>query len=494
MHKRVAGAVRVASGLAITLFAAAASRAAQPSTDRSPQDQPDDSNFGLNPSLVPSRPAPLIEIGDKFFGAGPLQRGIQLPTGAVWMPNFTVFGTYHTAIQAFNTPPAEPAPSADRPRSEWANRLDILGNLQLSGTERILIGFRPFDDATFARPALAKYTGYQFTPDETDGWNYKFVAQPTTFFFEGDLGQIFPALDPNGTKPWDIGFSVGRQPLLYQDGLLLDDDIDAIGVTRNTILPRGGSNAQITAIYGWDQINRGDGINHGDRLLLGLLINADFRPSTWDFDLFYVDGHGQSPDGVYAGLSAVQRFGLVNTTFRVLGSKAIGHDSGGPNSRFSEFGNGSSAVGNGVLLFSEMSYTPMSSNNLIYLDTYWGIDRFTSAARGPDRGGPLGRVGILFAEQPIGRYGSALSSDPERSVGFALGYQKFLDPDRRQQLVLELGAREGTAPHSPGAAAVGARYQHAFGQHTVLQFDSFVALNEGEGLGYGGRVEFRFEF
>ncbi|HZK81771.1 MAG TPA: hypothetical protein VFC46_11905, partial [Humisphaera sp.] len=318
MHKRGAGAVILVSSLAITLSITTSSRADQSSTDRSPQDQPDNSDFGLKPNLVPPRPAPLIEIGDRFFGPGPLQRGIQLPTGAVWMPNFTVFGTFQSAMQAFHDPLTESGPFAhlygDKTRGEWTSRLDIYGNLQLSGTERILIGFRPFDDATFSRPALARYTGYQFSPDGTDGWNYKFVAQPTTLFFEGDLGQIFPSLDPNGTKPWDIGFSVGRQPLLYQDGLLLDDDIDAIGITRNTFLPRGGSNAQLTAIYGWDQINRGDGINHGDRILLGFLVNADYRPSTWDLDLFYVDGHGQSPDGLYAGLSAVQRFGFINTT------------------------------------------------------------------------------------------------------------------------------------------------------------------------------------
>jgi hypothetical protein len=452
----------------------------------------------LNPSVVPPRPPPLIELGDKFFGTGALQRGFTLPTGAVWTPNFTVFGTYRSAVQAFHDPLTESGPLAadfkDKTRSEWANRLDVFGNLQLSGTERLLVGLRPLDDATFAKPAQAKYFGYQFSPDTTDGWVYKFKAEPTTLFFEGDIGQIFPRLDPMGTSPWDIGFSVGRQPLLYQDGLLLDDDIDAVGITRNTILPRGASNAQITALYGWGQINRGDGINHDDHLLLGLVFNADFRPTTWNLDLFYVGGDSAVSGGAYAGLSATQRIGVLNTTFRLLGSKALGRPSGGPASEVSQFGNGSSAVGNGALLFSEMSYTVPYRNDLVYLDTYWGIDRFTSAARGPDRGGALGRVGILFAEQPIGRFGSALSSDPERSAGFALGYQAFLDPDRRRQLILELGGRIGTANPSAGALATGAQYQQAFGQHTVLEVGGFVALNESEGLGYGVRVEVRYEF
>ncbi len=473
------------AGVVIFLFAGAGVRAAEHAPD-------------LNPNVVPQRPPPLIEIGDRFFGTGPLQRGVELPTGAVWTPNFTVFGTFRTVVQAYHDPLTESGPFSrlygDKTRSEWANRLDVFGNLQLTGTERILIGFRPFDNATFAKPAQAKFTGYQFSPDGTDGWVYKFNPQPTTCFFEGDLGQLFPRLDPEGLKPMDLGFSIGRQPLFYQDGLLLDDDVDAIGITRNTFLPQGGSNAQITAIYGWDQINRGDGVDHGDRLLLGLLFNADFRPTTWNLDLFYVKGHGPDPGGAYAGLSATQRIGEINTTFRVLGSKALGRDEGGPANPISKYGNGSSAVGNGALLFSELSYTLPFSNDLIYLDSYWGIDRFTSVARAPDRGGVLGRVGILYAEQPIGRYGSALSSDPERSLGFALGFQKYLTPDRRRQVILEAGGRLGTGRDGRGALATGTQFQQAIGQHTVLQLDSFVALNESEGLGYGARFELRFEF
>jgi hypothetical protein len=439
----------------------------------------------LNPAVVPPRPPPLIELGDKFFGPGPLQHGIELPTGAVWTPDFTVFGTYRTTVQAYHDA------TADNTRSEWANRLDLFANLQLSGTERLLVGLRPLDNAVFSTPQQAKYSGYQFSPSGTEGWVNGFKAEPTTLFFEGDVGQIFPGLDPKGTAPWDVGFSVGRQPLLYQDGLLVDDDLDAVGITRNTLLPRGSSNAQITALYAWNQINRGDGINHGDHVLLGLALNADFRPTTWNLEFFYVGSDDSVPGGVYGGVSAAQRIGVLNTTFRVLGSLALGSE---PNSQVSKFGNGSSAVGSGVLLFSEMSYTLPFRTDLIYLDTFWGIDDFTSAARGPDRGGALGRVGILFAEQPIGRFGSALNSNPQHALGFALGYQAFLGADRRKQLILEAGGRAGTASSSPSALATGAQYQQAFGQHVVVELGGFVSLNNGEGLGYGGRVEVRFEF
>jgi len=463
----------------------------------------------LDTASFPPRPAPIVELGNPFFGTGKINYAYTLPTGEVITPTFIVFGTYRTAFQAFENPGKNQNLSSGEhsPTAEWANRLDLYGNLQLSGTERILVGFRPLDDGTFAHPAKARYTGYDFNPTGgQQGWvDDVFNARATTLFFEGDLGQMFPKLDPFDSKQLDIGFSVGRQPLLYQDGIFLDDDVDCLAVTRNTIIPTGSQNLQITGVYGWSQINRGDGINHDDPALLGLFFNYDAGPTTWNLDTAYVVGEtGISRDqfgndvrhgsGFYAALSATQRIGEINTTFRALWSRAMESNPPIGTSALSSDGYGTSAIANGVLLFTESSWTVTSTKDLLYADGYWGIDRFTSVSRGPDRGGPLGRIGILFAEQPIGRYGSALSSNPERSVGGILGYQKFIDAAQRQQLILEVGARLPTDEAHNNAAAAGARFQQAFGQHFVLQLDAFGGYYEARGFGYGGRTELRVEF
>ena len=78
-----------------------------------------------------------------------------MPTGAVWQPDFIVFGTARTAIQTFDNGLAQ--------ITEWASRLDIYGNLFLTPTERILIGFRPLDINGL------EYSGYRFSPN-ADGW------------------------------------------------------------------------------------------------------------------------------------------------------------------------------------------------------------------------------------------------------------------------------------------------------------------------------------
>ena len=168
-----------------------------------------------------------------------------------------------------------------------------------------------------------------------------------------------------------------------------------------------------------------------------------------------------------------------NTTFRLLGSRALNR----PTAQTSD----------GVLLFSQIALTPKDTLDWVYLDVFWAIDKFSSAARGLEEGGPLGRTGLLFSAVGLGRYGSALGSQAEHSVGLALGYQMFFDAFRRQ-VVLEIGARKDTKRTNQDAAALGVRLQQAIWRHLLLQFDSFVAGGRHQGTGYGGRTELVVKF
>ena len=78
----------------------------------------------------------------------------------------------------------------------------------------------------------------------------------THLFFEGELGELFPNLDQDDRRRLDLGLSVGRQPISFQDGLLINDFIDAVGVTRNNLSPGGAVNLRFTGLYGWNQVNR----------------------------------------------------------------------------------------------------------------------------------------------------------------------------------------------------------------------------------------------
>ena len=139
--------------------------------------------------------------GDRFLSPGPVDPGYKLPTGATWRPMFFAFGSMRSAVQTFHQGPKD--------ITEWANRLDLFGNLTLSGTERVLVGLRPFDHD-------GQFSGYTFGrgSNKKGEWNDALNLDPQTLFFEGDFGEIFPCLDPHDKRRLDYQLSIGRQPLL----------------------------------------------------------------------------------------------------------------------------------------------------------------------------------------------------------------------------------------------------------------------------------------
>ena len=416
---------------------------------------------------IPQRPATL-DFGASFLSPGKISPPIELPTGAVWQPSLLFWGTLRSALQTFD--------NGTGGISEWANRLDLFGELRFTGTERIVLGIRPLDRNN-------SFSGYNFHPDGK--FFETFNGDIRTLFLEGEIGEIFPNLDRNDNLPLDIGFTVGRQPLSFQEGMLINvDSIDAAGITRDSLSVFGVPDFRITGLYAWNNIFRGNnrvGVNQEDSSanLFGLFTETDFSCCTVDLDLVYVSGGMETGDGFFAGLSSVQRIGHFNTSFRVNASVALDEET--------------REVRDGVLLFSEISWTPPSTHDNLYMNLFWGINRFTSAARSPTVGGPLGRTGILFAAVGLGSYGAALGNQADNSVGGAVGYQWFFDSTRRQ-FIVEMGGRTNTDGRNVAAGAIGGRLQQALGQHFVIRLDSFYSYHQRLQSGYGARTELLVRF
>ncbi|HIA13758.1 MAG TPA: hypothetical protein EYN18_05860 [Nitrospirales bacterium] len=438
-----------------------------------------DESLPLQIEEVPQRPRLFLEFGDRFLDSGALGPEFTLPTGAVWRPSLWVFGEYRTAVQTFERGFMAGGEMPDDTRtSEWANRLDIFGNLKLSGTERILVAFRPLDRDN-------RFSGNLFEPEKD--FEDELNAVVRTLFFEGDFGEIFPGLDEGDTRALDIGFSVGRQPLLFQEGLLISTgglgNTDAVGLVRNNLQLPGTSNARLTALYGWDNIYRDDNRLDREAQLFGLFTETDFPFSTISVDLVYIESGDVTGDAYFAGIQGVQRFGFFNTTLAVNTSIPSDLET--------------QQTSRGTLLSGQVSFTPPRTHNLVYLNGYWGIDQFSSAIRGPDQGGPLGRTGILFEAVGLGRFRPVLSNQADDSAGGSLGHQMFFHGGRRQ-LVMEVGGRKNTVTGTPlsnrGAIAAAARYQHAIGHHFIPRVDFFGEKQEDRNLSYGARLELLMKF
>jgi hypothetical protein len=426
---------------------------------------------GLLP--VGNRPDLLLESNERFLAAGELSEGIVLPTCAVWRPSFWVWGTYRSAIGHRNN-------QRGRNFTEWANRLDLFGQLNLTGTERVLVGMRPLDEEVDGR--RRRFSGYDFTDGRTlDGWN----SDIQTLFFEGDFGEIFPTLDPEDLGGLDFGFSVGRQPMSFQQGLLVNEDmIDALTVTRNTLNGDGNLNMRLTGVYAWKEISRNNGVVDPNAEMVGLFTESDFLSSTVNADIAYVDSKTAMGSVVTAGLSAIQRVegahNIYNSSLHVLWSVPTERET--------------VESGRGVLLFSQLSWTPHHREDLVYLNTFWAIDQFTSAARGPLMGGPLGQTGILFASPALGQFGAPLSNQASAAFGGSLGYQLFFDSIIGQQVVFEVGGRKDTNGIHQGEIGSAVRYQKRLNGNWILLVDGFGTWRENEGVGPGARIEMFAKF
>ena len=479
----------------------------------------------------PRRPKPLLELGPPFLGTGRIGRGFTLPGGAVWTPSFQAFGTFRSGLVAVD--------DGTTRRSQWANRLDLFGNLSLSGTERVVFGLRP----THQRDPLGalRFTGYASAAPGAGALSNQFNLDWNTvshLFFEGDFGELFPNLDPDDRHGLDFGVAVGRQPIRFQEGLLVNDFIDAVGVTRNNLRPGGTVNLRFTGLYGWNNVNRhalgsafgfpglaSGNVRDDGAHLFGGFTEIDWRSTTTAFDVLYVRGgrladavaHAPAGDGLYTGVSFVGRpgSGAFNTSLRLLASLPVGREAAANlSSNLSPLDDPASR---GALVFSEVSWTPHRSYDFFYANGFYAHDTYRAAALDILIPGPLARAGILFAGSGLGDLpgagGAALSSAASDVAGGAFGHQMFF-ADTRRQLLFEAAGRYSTAAcpsllavcDDAYAVAGGVRFQQAVGRRGVLVLDAFVARDRLRGLSIGrnggdldrrrigGRAEFLVKF
>lgn len=425
----------------------------------------------LDDEQLPPRAKPLLEFGPKFLASGNIAKGFTLPTGAVWTPSLWVYGTLRSAYQTYDDE------ATDQEIDEWANRLDLFANLQLSGTERLLIGLTPLHNRD-----TGIFSGKIYSPFDQEQTVNELNIDLDTFFFEGDIAEIFPKWDVRDGKKNDIGFSIGRQNVLFGEGFLVNDNMDGFGLSKNNIrFPDNPNiiNWRSTVFVGLNGVNRADNLEDEDSTLFAWFNQIDSIRSTYNFDLVYVDGD-RSGDLLNIGVDASRRFGKTNTTFRAALSHAMGDVT--------------AQSDDGLLLFTELSWVPKFTHDNLYLNGFLAIDNFTSAARGPLAGGALGRTGLLFSAQGLGGFPAPLSNTASDAAGLALGYQRF-SGDKRTQLTFEAAARFENDEFNllTDEYGIGVRLQKALGYRAFWQVDAFASKQSGSDTDFGIRLEFQFE-
>ena len=400
--------------------------------------------------------------GARINEVGELSPGIELPTGAVWQPALWVYGS--TRVSMLTTDGnRRTLPRGDT--AELAVRVDLFANLQLSGTERLFAHVRPLDED-------GSFTGQTFSPDSSD-FETSFDLDVESWFFEGDIGEIFPRLDPQDRGEGDLGFAFGRIPIEFQNGYLVNDEMNAVGLSKTNIQLPGSSGLRMMAVYAFNHINEPNGMSdHGDVDLIGVFTEGDFPWGLLEFDVAGTVSDQSRGDQINTGLGWTGHFGGSNYSLHANLSR---HDPQAVRTRFDEY--------DGELLVAGYSTEISPKHDIFYANAYWAhgnFGRLASKSGGPP---PLGPIGLSYAGVGIGSYRPALWPRPLDSVGFAAGVQKFFASEAGN-VALELAHRNDLEPGDQfgetGGWALTLRLQRKFANRFLFQTDAYYALHDGD--------------
>ncbi len=412
---------------------------------------------------LPKGPRPLFEWGQDYVLEGPYEYEFELPTGMVVSPGLVMFGNLNTGIEVTDDGVADTDVA-------WVTTLDLFMNLTLSGTERILVGLSPLKRESGAK------TRYQFEPDA--GFENENNLRLSTAFFEGELSEMFPKLDFEGRLPLDYEISFGRQGVVIQDGVLINDSMDSVALTRSTVLLPGTNFARIGGLVALNNVHRSNNVDDDEGELYGIFSSADLHHSTVNLDMIYVDSSRAIGDQVNIGASLIRPFIIlersVDTTIHLAHSYTPDEET--------------AQATDGTLLYSSFSWAPKRTSDIMYVNAFAAIDSYAPAARGS--AGPLGVTGLLFAGN--GLAGAPISNRADHAYGGALGYQKFFS--LRSNLVLEVGGKVDNSPGGLNRFGAGVRYSQALGERTFFEVGGFAVDQDSIDSAFGLRTKLNVIF
>lgn len=413
---------------------------------------------------------PLIELGQPWYQLGPIAPG-QLWLGrhnpVHWQ--FLVYGDFRSGF-ASNT-------TNGNQQSVWAMRWNLDFDLRITSTERFHWFMGPLD------------RGGDFTRVVHDGGETHFVSEfdPDLDFgyFEGDVGAIWGGLS-HQTLPFDLPFAVGVMPLLFQNGVWMEEAF----LGWATTLPARNSpgldisNMDITFFGGYDNITSDafPGDNHAAKMH-GIATFVEAYGGYLELDYAFLEDR-TSLDRSYhnTSIAFTRRFGrFVSNSLRMIN-----------NAGQSPAGVEQTADGT-LLLFENSLITSAPSTFVPYLNGFVGFDRPQSAARAAASGGVLRNTGILFETDGLTGY-PTLDAGAQNTYGAAVGLN-MIARDFSQQWIVEAAMvqpmSQKQASISGEQFGLGMRYQLPLSNSVILRLDGMYGWDAVATDLQGYRIELR---
>lgn len=414
---------------------------------------------------------PWIEWGRVWYGDGITPRGRDWfgPMNLV-RPKFYVYGDYRTGIASGR--------NAIGRTDNWAHRLNLDMDLQITDTERFHAFVGPLDKQN-------RFTRWEVADGDLRYRNEMNVT-PATAFFEGDLGVMLGALG-NQSSPFELPISAGLMPLLFQNGIWMEDAVSGIAFAIPARHSRwlNWSNFDVSFFAVFDQLNSPAFASESDAQAFG---TASFIEAYGGYiESGYAYLHHRNDDSLSyhnATISFTRRyFDRISNSVRVI------VNSGQDRAKADRTADG------GLLLVENSLITAAPLTVVPYANFFYGWNRPQSVARAGISGGILRNTGINFDTDGVNGF-ATLDTSAADTAGCSLGVDLIGD-DLDQQLLLEFSylTTHGDRAIALGDQyAIGARYQFPITHATLLRFDVMHGWREGEKDVYGTRMEYRWKF
>ncbi len=434
-------------------------------------------------SAVPT-PRPLLELGRPIYGGGPYKAsgggfGDKNPTDQA----FSIYGDWRNAIARID--------DGARKNSIAATRVNLDVDWKLTGTERFHAFFRPLtEDGRFTRCERVNGGKTQCRSE--------FDLRPATLFFEGDLGALVSGWS-GSYRSYDLPFAVGKIPLLFQNGIWLEDAFTGVAFTlpaKNSRL-LDISNSDITFFAGFDDVDSGGVLDAAGKVnnnraarLYGATTFVEANQGYWELGYAYTDAKNQPGIGNQSyhnvGIAFTRRYGgWLSNSVRLIRNFGQSVDPG------------QRKTADGSLLLIENSLVTRRPLTLVpYLNLFVGQDRPQSVARDALAGGILKNTGINFETDGLTGF-PKLDDTANNTWGGALGVEYLFD--LQHQIVVEWGTVQ---PRGDAAArsvqgrqnALGVRYQHNLDKAWLFRTDLITADRVNATHIAGIRFELRRKF
>ncbi|WP_201743678.1 hypothetical protein [Roseiconus nitratireducens] len=421
-------------------------------------------------SAVPTQ-SPWVQWGRVWYGDGITPRGIDWfgPYDLV-RPKMYVYGDFRSGIQAGR--------NALGRADNWANRLNLDMDLQVTDTERFHAFVGPLDKQN-------RFTRYELVDGDLRYRN-EMNLTPATAFIEGDLGVILGAA-ANQSSPFELPVTLGLVPLLFQNGIWMEDAVSGIAFALPAKHSRtlNWSNVDLSFFAVFDQLNSPAFAGKHDAQAFG---------TAW-----FIDAYGGYIESGYAYLNDRRDRSLsyhnVTASFtrryldRISNSVRVIVNAGQNRDRQDRTADG------GLLLVENSWITTRPLTFVPYANLFYGWGRPQSVARAAISGGILRNTGINFDTDGLNGF-PTLDTSGADTAGGSVGVD-LIGADLDRQLLLEfsyLSPHGGRAIAQGDQYAVGARYQFPISHATLLRFDVMHGWRDGQPDVYGTRMEYRWKF